>query len=46
MKLSKETIDNLFLVLKQADLVKFAKSKPMDFEITEDRKKIIYGLRR
>ena len=40
MKLSKETIDNLFLVLKQADLVKFAKSKPMDFEITEDRKKI------
>jgi hypothetical protein len=40
MKLSKETIDNLFTVLKQADLVKFAKSKPMDFEITEDRKKI------
>jgi hypothetical protein len=40
MKLSKETIDNLFGVLKQADLVKFAKSKPMDFEITEDRKKI------
>jgi len=27
-------------VLKQADLVKFAKSKPLDFEITEDRKKI------
>ena len=40
MKLSQETIDNLFMVLKQADLVKFAKSKPMDFEITEDRKKI------
>ncbi len=40
MKLSKETIENLFTVLKQADLVKFAKSKPMDFEITEDRKKI------
>ncbi len=40
MKLSKETIDNLFTVLKQADLVKFAKSKPLDFEITEDRKKI------
>lgn len=40
MKLSKETIDSLFVVLKQADLVKFAKSKPMDFEITEDRKKI------
>ncbi|WP_310559406.1 hypothetical protein [Flavobacterium sp.] len=40
MKLSQETIDNLFMVLKQADLVKFAKSKPLDFEITEDRKKI------
>jgi hypothetical protein len=40
MKLSKETIDNLLVVLKQADLVKFAKSKPLDFEITEDRKKI------
>jgi len=40
MKLSKETIDNLFVVLKQADLVKFAKVKPLDFEITEDRKKI------
>lgn len=40
MKLSKETIENLFVVLKQADLVKFAKSKPVDFEITEDRKKI------
>lgn len=40
MNLSKETIDNLLIVLKQADLVKFAKSKPLDFEITEDRKKI------
>jgi hypothetical protein len=40
MKLSKETIDNLERVLKQADLVKFAKSKPMDFEITEDRNRI------
>ncbi len=40
MKLSQETLDNLFVVLKQADLVKFAKSKPIDFEITEDRKKI------
>jgi hypothetical protein len=40
MELSKDTIDNLFTVLKQADLVKFAKSKPLDFEITEDRKKI------
>jgi hypothetical protein len=40
MKLTQETIENLFVVLKQADLVKFAKSKPLDFEITEDRKKI------
>ncbi|WP_366185544.1 hypothetical protein [Flavobacterium ovatum] len=40
MKLSQETIDNLERVLKQADLVKFAKSKPMEFEITEDRNKI------
>ena len=40
MKLSKDTLDNLLGVLKQADLVKFAKSKPLDFEITEDRKKI------
>ena len=40
MKLSQETIENLLSVLKRADLVKFAKSKPLDFEITEDRKKI------
>jgi hypothetical protein len=40
MKLSQETIENLERVLKQADLVKFAKSKPLDFEITEDRNKI------
>ena len=40
MALSQETIENLEKVLKQADLVKFAKSKPLDFEITEDRKKI------
>lgn len=40
MELSPETIENLERVLKQADLVKFAKSKPLDFEITEDRKKI------
>jgi len=39
MALSQETIENLERVLKQADLVKFAKSKPQDFEITEDRKK-------
>ncbi|HEX8577690.1 MAG TPA: hypothetical protein VF677_15495 [Flavobacterium sp.] len=40
MKLSQETIENLLAVLKRADLVKFAKSRPLDFEITEDRKKI------
>src|SRR6187402_84449 len=40
MKLSQETIENLFTVLKQADLVKFAKSKPLEFEITDDRNKI------
>ena len=40
MTLSQETIENLERVLKQADLVKFAKSKPLDFEITEDRNKI------
>jgi len=40
MMLSQETIKNLERVLQQADLVKFAKSKPLDFEITEDRTKI------
>lgn len=40
MKLSKETVENLEKVLRQADLVKFAKSKPLDFEIVEDRKRI------
>jgi hypothetical protein len=40
MKLSKESLLNLETVLKQADLVKFAKSKPLDFEIAQDREKI------
>lgn len=40
MTLSQEIIENLERVLKQADLVKFAKSKPLDFEITDDRNKI------
>lgn len=40
MTLSQETIENLERVLKQADLVKFAKSKPLDFEIAEDKNKI------
>lgn len=40
MKLSPETLKNLEKVLKQADLVKFAKVKPLDFEIEEDKKRI------
>lgn len=40
MKISQETVENLERVLRQADLVKFAKSKPLDFEIAEDRSKI------
>ncbi len=40
MPLSQETLENLERVLKQADLVKFAKSKPLDYEIAEDKKKI------
>lgn len=40
LKLSAETVENLEKVLKQADLVKFAKVKPLDFEIEEDKKRI------
>lgn len=40
MAVSQKTLENLERVLKQADLVKFAKSKPLDFEISEDKKKI------
>jgi uncharacterized protein (UPF0333 family) len=40
MTVSQETLSNLEQVLKQADLVKFAKSKPLDFEISGDRNKI------
>lgn len=40
LKLSAETVANLEKVLKQADLVKFAKVKPLDFEIEEDKKRI------
>jgi hypothetical protein len=40
MSLTRETVENLERVLMQADLVKFAKEKPLDFEIAEDRKKI------
>lgn len=35
-----EVLSHLESVLKQADLVKFAKSKPLDFEISEDTQKI------
>jgi hypothetical protein len=40
LKLSNETVENLEKVLMQADLVKFAKVKPLDFEIEEDKKRI------
>lgn len=40
LKLSNETVQNLEKVLMQADLVKFAKVKPLDFEIEEDKKRI------
>lgn len=40
MNLTPETLENLERVLMQADLVKFAKSRPLEFEIAEDRKKI------
>ncbi|KAF2331162.1 hypothetical protein [Flavobacterium ginsenosidimutans] len=40
MTLTPETVENLERVLRQADLVKFAKSKPLDFEIKEDKNKI------
>ncbi|OYQ36652.1 hypothetical protein CHU92_09515 [Flavobacterium cyanobacteriorum] len=37
MRLSQETFEQLERVLRTADMVKFAKSRPMDFEIAEDR---------
>ncbi len=40
MKLTPETLETLEKVLRQADLVKFAKSKPIDFEIEDDKKRI------
>jgi hypothetical protein len=40
LKLSAATLENLEMVLMQADLVKFAKVKPLDFEIEEDKKRI------
>lgn len=40
MSLRQETFEQLEQVLKNADLVKFAKSRPLDFEIAEDRSHI------
>jgi len=40
MPINQETFENLERVLKTADLVKFAKSRPMDFEIIGDKEKI------
>jgi len=40
MKLKQDTFEELEGVLRTADLVKFAKSKPLDFEIAEDRSRI------
>ena len=40
LSLTEETIQHLERVLKQADLVKFAKSKPLDYEIQDDKTKI------
>lgn len=40
MSISPEILANLEKVLQQADLVKFAKNKPLDFEIAEDRARI------
>ncbi|MDX9789346.1 MAG: hypothetical protein RBT61_00805 [Candidatus Kapabacteria bacterium] len=40
LTLSEETLENLEKVLRQADLVKFAKSKPVTSEIVTDRERI------
>lgn len=40
MSLSQDTFEQLEKVLRTADMVKFAKSRPLDFEIAEDRNKI------
>ncbi|MHA3787414.1 BatD family protein [Flavobacterium hauense] len=40
MNLTQETFEELEKILRTADMVKFAKSKPLDFEITEDRKRV------
>ncbi len=38
IKLNRETLDRFKRVMGTADLVKFAKSKPLDFEIENDKK--------
>ncbi len=40
MNLSQETFEELEKILHTADMVKFAKSRPLDFEIAEDRKRV------
>lgn len=40
MSVSADVLQHLDKILKNADLVKFAKSKPLDFEITSDRNQI------
>lgn len=40
MGIKKDTFETFERILKNADLVKFAKSKPLDFEIADDRKNI------
>lgn len=40
MNLSQETFEELEKILRTADMVKFAKSRPLDFEIAEDRQRV------
>ncbi|WP_417352342.1 hypothetical protein [Flavobacterium alkalisoli] len=40
MSLTRETFEELERVLRTADMVKFAKSKPLEFEVAEDRNRI------
>ncbi|MXN91401.1 hypothetical protein GR160_09185 [Flavobacterium sp. Sd200] len=40
MTLRQDTFEELESVLRTADMVKFAKSKPLDFEIAQDRNRI------
>ncbi|MNK21339.1 hypothetical protein D3C87_395930 [compost metagenome] len=40
MNLSQDTFEQLEKILRTADMVKFAKSRPLDFEIAEDRSRI------